>query len=414
MKQFAALVLAGAALSIVSIPAVAQDKPTAEVMHWWTSGGEAAAIKEFAKAYDAAGGVWKDTATALGENSRAAAINRMVGGNPPAAAQFNTGKQFDDLVAQGLVRSIDDLSKEEGWQAVMPPFLYDAASRDGKLYALPINVHGQNWMFYSKKVLSDSGVESLPTGWDALVPALEKIRAAGFIPLAQGGQPWQERLLFSAILLGKGGKDLYFKIYRDHDAEAAQSDEFRGVVEAFGALRGFVDQGSPGRNWNDATALVLQDKAGMQLMGDWAVGEFRTAGKVADKDYGCSIGLKGDTLIVGGDVFVFPKTGDEAQVKAQNLLAKTMLDPATQVKFNLAKGSMPIRNDVDTGEFNACAQKGMALLKDKDSQVPVVDIIMSASLLGALDDVLTQYWHNPSASADDVVEGFVSAFELEE
>ncbi|MEF2071887.1 ABC transporter substrate-binding protein [Consotaella aegiceratis] len=414
MKPFVAAALAGAALSALALPALAQDKPTAEVMHWWTSGGEAMAIKEFANAYDAAGGKWVDTATAQGENSRAAAINRMVGGNPPTAAQFNTGKQFDDLVAQGLLRPITDLAEEGGWKDVMPPFLYDAASRDGDLYALPVNVHGQNWIFYSKPVLEQAGVSELPRSWDDIVPALQKIQDAGFIPMALGGQPWQERLLFDTILLDQGGEDLYMKVLKDKDVDAVRSDEFRKVVETFGALRPFVDEGSPGRNWNDATNLVITDKAAFQQMGDWAIGEFRAAGEEAEKDYGCTVGLADEKLIVGGDVFVFPKTDDQAQVEAQNLLANTMIEPVTQVKFNLAKGSMPIRNDVDTSEFNACAQKGMTMLKDSAKQVPVIDIIISASLLGSLDDVITQYWHNPSATSDDFIDGFVDAFELED
>ncbi|UIJ73138.1 ABC transporter substrate-binding protein [Aurantimonas sp. HBX-1] len=411
MKAFIAAALAGSALALASVPALAQEPAKAEVMHWWTSGGEAAAIKVFADAYAKAGGVWIDNATALGENARAAAINRMVGGNPPTAAQFNTGKQFDDLVAQKLVRPIDELAEEEGWKDVMSPFLVEAASRDGQLYALPINVHGQNWLFYSKPVFEAAGLTEPPTSWAEFIPALQKIKEAGYIPLSLGGQPWQERVLFNVILLADGGKDLYLKVYQDRDLDAIQSDEFRAIVETYGKLRGLVDPGSPGRNWNDATNLVLTGKAGAQVMGDWAKGEFINAGQKPDTDYGCVIGLDDETLMVGGDVFVFPAVTDEAQLAAQDLLARTMLAPETQVAFNLAKGSMPVRTDVDTSAFDACAQKGIALLKDPESQVPVFDILLSAGLVGSLDDVITQFWNNPAATPDQFVEGFVSAFE---
>ncbi|MCB8840426.1 ABC transporter substrate-binding protein [Aurantimonas sp. VKM B-3413] len=413
MKSIAQAFLVGTALCMMAGPGFAQDKPKAEVMHWWTSGGESAAIKTFAKAYEKAGGEWVDSATAGGENARAAAINRMVGGNPPAAAQFNTGKQFDDLVSQGLIRPIEDLAEQGGWKDKMPPALVSAASRDGKLYALPVNVHGQNWTFYSKDVLEKAGISELPDNWDDLIPALEKIKQAGFTPLALGGQPWQEHVLFNSILLSVGGKDLYMKVYRDKDEDAVRSDGFRKAVETFGRLRGLVDAGSPGRNWNDATNLLITDKAGIQVMGDWAKGEFTSAGEKAGQDYGCTIGLDDSMLMVGGDVFVFPKVDDPEKRKAQDLLANTMMDPEAQVAFNLAKGSMPIRNDVDTNAFDACAKKGLKLLKEKDRQVPVFDILVSASLVGSVDDVLTQFWNNPDAPADNVVAGFVNAFELE-
>ncbi|WAP69768.1 ABC transporter substrate-binding protein [Jiella pelagia] len=406
-------ILAVTALSLATLPAAAQDKPQAEVMHWWTSGGESAAIKTFADAYEKAGGEWIDTATAGGENSRAATINRMVGGQPPTAAQFNTGRQFDDLVSQGLIRPIEDLAAEGGWRNAMPTALVEAASRDGEMYALPINVHGQNWTFYSRDVLEKSGVSELPSTWEAMVPALQKIKDAGFTPLALGGQPWQERALFNAILLQQGGKDLYMKVYRDKDEEAVRSEGFRKAVETYGALRGMVDAGSPGRSWNDTTALLLRDNAAVQVMGDWVKGEFTNAGQKPGEDYGCTIGLDDSMLMVGGDVFVFPKTDEPAKKAAQDLLVETMISKDAQVAFNLAKGSMPVRSDVDTSAFDACAKKGLELLRSEDSQAPVFEILVSASLAGSVDDVVTQFWNNPSAEPDDVIEGFVNAFEVE-
>jgi glucose/mannose transport system substrate-binding protein len=105
MKYLLKSVLAGAVVFTGASVVLAQDGPRAEVIHWWTSGGESAAVKTFAEAYAKAGGVWVDAAIAGGDNARAAAVNRMIGGNPPAAVQFNIGKQFDDLVDQFAARS---------------------------------------------------------------------------------------------------------------------------------------------------------------------------------------------------------------------------------------------------------------------------------------------------------------------
>src|SRR5277367_5579153 len=87
-------------ISLAAAPAAAQR---AEVIHWWTSGGESAAVKVFADQFDKAGGTWVDTAIAGGPNARTAAINRTVGGDPPTAMQFNIGKQFDELVDNNML-----------------------------------------------------------------------------------------------------------------------------------------------------------------------------------------------------------------------------------------------------------------------------------------------------------------------
>ena len=86
------------------------------MIHWWTSGGESAAVKVFAEQFTKAGGTWMDTAIAGGANARTAAINRTVGGTPPTAMQFNTGKQFDELVENDLLarrRSTGDRAEME-------------------------------------------------------------------------------------------------------------------------------------------------------------------------------------------------------------------------------------------------------------------------------------------------------------
>ena len=88
-------------LTVALTSAAHAEDMKAEVLHWWTSGGESAAIKVFADAFSEAGGEWIDTAIAGGENARNAGINRIIGGEPPTAMQFNTGKQFDELVSEG-------------------------------------------------------------------------------------------------------------------------------------------------------------------------------------------------------------------------------------------------------------------------------------------------------------------------
>jgi glucose/mannose transport system substrate-binding protein len=395
-------------LLLGSTAGVAQaQEMKAEVLHWWTSGGESAAVKVFADRFTAAGGTWVDTAIATGTAARTAGINRIVGGNPPTAMQFNTGKQFDELVANDLLGDLEDLAEEGKWRDVLPPAIVEATTRNGKFYAVPVNIHGINWLWYNKQVLADAGIAE-PKTWPEVLAAAQKLEEKGLIGLAQGGQSWQERTLFNSVLVGEAGTDLFYQVYRDGDVEAVQSDEFKQVAELFHQLQTVVDPGSPGRNWNDATGLVITGKAGMQLMGDWAKGEFIAAGLTADKEYGCTVIGEGGYLM-GGDVFVFPATEDAAVRAAQVKLATVMLDPETQIAFNTKKGSVPVRLDVDTSGMDYCARTGAAALKDPARQVPTTDYLISPDLSGALDDVITQYWNNPDMPVDEFVAKFTEA-----
>jgi glucose/mannose transport system substrate-binding protein len=397
-----------ASVFIAAGPALASAQD-AEVIHWWTSGGESAAVKVFADKFNEAGGNWIDNAIAGGENARTAGINRIVGGNPPTAMQFNTGKQFDELVANGLLRNLDDLASEGHWQDVLPKAIIGAITRDGGIYAVPVNIHGQNWLWYNTKVFADAGLEP-PATYDALVAVGPQLKDAGVIPLAQGGQPWQERLLFNAILLAQAGPEIYRAVLSGEDPDAVRSDGFRRAAETFGALRGLVDEGSPGRNWNDATNMVITGQAAMQVMGDWAKGEFIAAGLTPGKEYGCVVpGSNG--YVMGGDVFVFPATNDEAQRAAQDKLAGVMFAPETQIAFNMNKGSVPVRLDVDVSGMDICAQQGMAALQDPAQQIPSDNFLSTPDLVGAVQDAITQYWHDPSMKVDTFIDNYADAVE---
>ncbi len=296
------------AVALVSSSGVlAQQK--AEVLHWWTSAGESASVRVFADQFTKAGGTWVDNAIAGGANARTAGINRMVGGNPPTMMQFNTGKQFDELVSNDLVRDVDQQAQAGKWREIMPKPIVDATVREGKFFAVPVNIHGQNWMFYNTKVFADAGLEA-PKTFPELVASGEKLKAKGIIPIALGGQPTWEHNLFRAVVVGHGGADMFRQLYGTRKPDVVKSPKFKETVELFGKMRSLVDPGSPGRNWNDATALVITNKAAMHFNGDWAKGEFTAAGQTAGKEYGCTVVGQEPKLVIGGDVFVLPETKD--------------------------------------------------------------------------------------------------------
>ena len=368
--------------------------PKAEVIHWWTSGGESAAVKTLADAYISAGGVWVDTAIALGEQARAVAVNRILGGNPPTAAQFNTSKQFLDLVEQGMLNPIDNVAQQQGWDKLLPETVLSVVRVKGHYYAAPVNIHMPTWIWYSKAAFKQAGIATEPKSVDELFAALDKLRAAGLVPLAHGGQPWQENIVFTAVLANVGGTELYLKVFRDKDRQTIEGEAFKKVLLSFKRLQSYTDKGAPGRNWNDATSMLITGKAGVQIMGDWAKGEFTQARQSPGKDYGCIAGFGAKSpYIIQGDVFVFPKTNDPQAIKAQQLLASVMLTPATQVAFSNMKGSIPVRTDVDSASMDLCAQQGLAIMKDKSRQLGNGEIYMSPDQNGALTDILTAYWN---------------------
>jgi len=404
----ARLCAAACALSLgLGIAPAQAAAPKAEVIHWWTSGGESSAVKQVAQAYRDAGGVWIDSAIAGGDQSRAVTINRIIGGNPPTAAQFNTSRQFTDVIEQDMLNNVDLVARAQDWDRILPQPLIDVIKHDGHYYAVPLNIHMQTWIWYSKAAFQKAGIDKEPASIDELFAALDKLKAAGLVPLAHGGQSWQETI--SALLANIGGRDLYLKVIRDRDQATILSPQFRQVLLTFKRMKSYVDAGSPGRNWNDATAMLISGKAGFQVMGDWAKGEFTNAGQLPGQHYGCIPGLKADTpYLMQGDVFVFPRTDKLDAVKAQQLLAKVVSQPDLQVAFSKLKGSIPVRQDADAAQLDLCAQKGIEIIKDRTRQAGVTEVYLTPDQNGAMQDILTAYW-NMDIKVDKVQRSIANA-----
>ena len=410
MKNRMKLLLVGAALVAASTPTHAEDKPKAEVMTSWTSGSEAAALSVISQEFEKRGGVWKDSSIAGFGAADAAFQNRLVAGDQPAAKQAVIGLANTDFVNQGLLNSIDDVAKAGKWADVLPKSIYDLISYNGKVYLSPSDAHGESWVFYSKDAFAKAGVTEEPKSWDEFFAALDKLKAAGVLPVAWGGQSWQESKVFNMILLTQVGIDGFLKIYVDKEKGDASVEGVKKTLDILGKLRAYVDEGAAGRNWNDATAMVITGKAGVQFMGDWAKGEFVVAGKQPGKDYGCMLAPQSPGMVYVADSFSFPKIADAASQKGQTLLAEVAMDPAVQVEFSLRKGSVPMRTDVDKSKLDICAQKGLELMS-AGKIVPDQALILSPQQAGALNDFVDEFWTNPSEDSASGAEKFFAIFE---
>ncbi|SCB32877.1 ABC transporter substrate-binding protein [Rhizobium lusitanum] len=410
MKNRMKLLLVGAALVAASTPTYAEDKPKAEVMTSWTSGSEAAALSVISQEFEKRGGVWKDSSIAGFGAADAAFQNRLVAGDPPAAKQAVIGLANTDFVNQGLLNSIDDVAKADKWAEVLPKSIFDLISYNGKVYLSPSDAHGESWVFYSKDAFAKAGVTEEPKSWDEFFAALDKLKAAGVLPVAWGGQSWQESKVFNMILLTQVGIDGFLKIYVDKEKGDASVEGVKKTLDILGKLRAYVDEGAAGRNWNDATAMVITGKAGVQFMGDWAKGEFVVAGKQPGKDYGCMLAPQSPGMVYVADSFSFPKIADAASQKGQTLLAEVAMDPAVQVEFSLRKGSVPMRTDVDKSKLDICAQKGLELMS-AGKIVPDQALILSPQQAGALNDFVDEFWTNPSEDSASGAEKFFAIFE---
>ncbi|MCF7354452.1 ABC transporter substrate-binding protein [Vibrio sp. CK2-1] len=386
-----------------------------EVLHWWTSGGEAKSVAVLKEMMEKDGHSWKDFAVAGGGGESAMTVlkTRAVSGNPPAAAQMK-GHNIQEWADLGFLTNLDDVAKQGDWDGILPKVVADTAKYEGHYVAVPVNVHRVNWLWANKAIFDKEGLK-VPASWDEFFKVGDKLKADGIIPLAHGGQPWQDATLFEAIALEKLGNADYNKAFVELDQDVLSGDKMVEAFTTFKKVRDYIDSNSPGRDWNVATSMVINGQAAMQVMGDWAKGEFSAANKQPGTDYTCSpTPGTSDSFTFNVDSFAFFQIKDKENQKAQQDLAKTILSKPFQEVFNLNKGSIPVRLDMDMSKFDQCALDSMAAFKataDTGGLVPSMAHGMSTTsyVQGAMFDVITNFFNDKDADPKAAAEKLAKA-----
>lgn len=415
MRKFlTAAAIAALALSGMTAGARAADVKEVQMLHWWTSGGEAAALKVIKDALAKQGFSWKDVPVAGGGgNAAMTTLKAMVAaGNYPTSSQM-LGYNVLVYAEGGKLGDLTALAKSEGWDKAVPAAFQKFSTYDGKWVAVPVNVHSVNWVWINKAVMDKIGGTE-PKTFDEFLALLDKAKKAGVTPLALGGQDWQEAILFDDVVLATGGPEFYKKAFNDLDEASLKSDTMKKSFDNLAKLKAYVDPNFSGRDWNLTTAMVIKGDALVQVMGDWAKGEFHNAQKKPGEDFLCYRfpGTDG-SVAYNSDMFAMFDVGADRK-DAQVALAKTTMSKEVQSAFNVIKGSVPSRTDVPDTDFDICGKKGIADLKKANDSGTLFGSLAQGygappAVTNAYLDVVDKFFNGQIKTSDEAVTQLVKA-----
>jgi glucose/mannose transport system substrate-binding protein len=312
------------------------------IYHSWSTPSEISALKVLNEKFSAEGNVWKDLAIAHDSGVNVSLTNMLTGGNPPDIFMNSDPSVYRDLKKQGLAYPLTKLSNAHHVTEHLPPAVLKNITVDGEIMKAPVAVHIDGMVYYNKHVADAVGID--PKSWkslDDLWTVFDKIKAAGYIPIAQGGDKFQIAYLLQAIIASETGNAIYDRFYGEKpDRGAIDTPETRRALAVFRKTQQHTDPGSPNRKWNDTTNLVITGKALLQIHGDWMKGEFRAAGKQPGVDFDCMNipGTKG--VVVTVDAWGFLNTKDPEKVKAQDQFALLAVDPVVNAALPPRRGAV--------------------------------------------------------------------------
>jgi len=392
-----------AALLAITMPyerAIADEVFSVDVVHYWVSKSESAALDVFRTAWTKGGNRWVDLAEKNETALQRTISDRIANGYPPAVMQWHANESARELTDMGIVQDIDRVAQEEHWHDILPPFMFDRITLQGKIYLAPTNIHTENWLWTSQAVF-DALQLSTPTTWDEILAAADRIQATGKPAFALGGGSWEITLLFNNIMNYKLGSEGYARIM-SMEADAVLDPRMLDALDMLRRISRYVEPAKEreGKSWADAAAMVAQGEAGMQIMGDWVKGELLSLGYAIDKDFGC-ITTPGTSIadFTVVDAFAFPLTSLKESDEAQGAFARMILAPENQLAFNRLKGSLPVRTDIDPQDLDRCGQLGMQQLKELQQGTPVRSSAMPSQVAQGLIAILDAFFNDRSISA---------------
>ncbi len=422
--NFKSKVALGAAATITAalLSGTAMAEPKVLMLHQWASGNDAASIAKLGEMFTAKGGTWEQTAIA-GHTANTLAKLRadVVAGNAPAAVQLK-GPEIAEWNATGGTADMDELATAEGWDAVVAPELLPVMKPEGKWVAAPMNIHRINWIWGNKAAMEGVGVTELPKTWADFNAACDKAIAGGKICLAHLSADWTDATTFEVVVYGQD-KELFKKAFVDGDVDALRSE---GMIKAFDQMRlmvsKYMDPAIAGRDYDTASNMMVNGDALFFIMGDWELGTIKSVGKEPGVDILCGPAPT-DTdepgFILNSDSVVFFKQNDADFQEGQKLLASTILSPEFQTIFNISKGSIPARLDVDLSQgFNVCQQQSQADLKASVEKGTLVrsmahNMTVLQKYRGAMMDTITEFVNTPDMSSEEAANIMADAVEAQ-
>lgn len=417
MRQYVQTVCA-IAFSALAATGSAQAEGKLDILHWWTSGGELEGIKLLRQNVEAQGIEWIDAASAggAGTNARTVFRSRISAGDPPAVMQA-LGTEVNEWADEGVLGDLSAVAAEEGWLDVIPGPLQEFVNIGGKVVSVPAVWSQINWVYGNKALFDKHGVAP-PTTWEELEAAAETFKAAGVLPIAHGGQPWQDTAVLDGVLVSMNDPEFYRKVAVEQDEEALRSDKMKEVLRRMRWFSQQLDEASPGREWTDAQAMVKNGEAAMVFMGDWGKSWQMTSGGVPGENFICfPTPGSNDMFVFLADFFFFPQLKDQSGTDAQIAFAKAVMDPTFQAEFNLLKGGLPVRTDVPGDRFDICTQDSVDRLGRavaRGGLVPSLGFAHSvrSDVQGVFRDAIAEYMTTPDMTSDEAIERIIDDLQL--
>ncbi|MDR1824710.1 MAG: extracellular solute-binding protein [Bifidobacteriaceae bacterium] len=174
-----------------------------------------------------------------------------------------------ELVDQGVSLDLTSYYQQYGWDARFSEAVLANITQYGGYHGVPWTIQGEA-LYYNKDLFAQAGIDALPTNYDELVAAADKLVAAGITPISVGGTVnWHVMRVLDSFIEAECGAETGNAL---NTLQASWADT-PCVTEVFTDLKTWGDkyfnEGYMGIDNNQASDLFYMEVSAMQLEGTW-------------------------------------------------------------------------------------------------------------------------------------------------
>jgi ABC-type glycerol-3-phosphate transport system substrate-binding protein len=386
-------------------PSAAQS--TINIIHYYSGDLGKKYMTEIIDGFNAANPQYKVVDNTTGhEDFKTQILVMLAGDNPPDIFSYWAGARTQFVVDANRLMALDDWWTANKMDDVIPAGVKPSAIYNGKIYAIPQNVHIEG-LFYNPKVMEKAGITSMPTTWDEFLAMCEKLKAAGVTPIALGSKNrWPAQMWFDFLLTYTAGPEYRQKLMA---GQAAYTDP--EVVKAMELWKTLVDKGyfvkdANAYDWTDAADMVAKGDAAMNLMGTYVTGYWDGNNLQAGVDYDFFPFPVIDSsipVVTHGTVDAWTVPAETKNKEGALALLAWFLTPENQAIWAKGQGALAANKNTDTSIYSPVMKKAADYLS-KVQFLPGYDLATTPPMAEGGLNMFAQFMNDPSKYMDYLTE----------
>lgn len=201
-------------------------------------------------------------------------LTTLMAGDELPNVWLSKGDMLPTFADAGAIQAADQyISADPEWADAYVEGAFADCTYDGTQWGVPFQMQANCIGVYNEAIFEECGIDGWPETWTELLDACEKIKAAGYTPIAMGNK--DQWLAESAVFNTYAYKYIdqaWFDSLANNEGAKFTDEAFVRALTGFQEIAQYFNEDMNSINQDEMFALYYNKQAAMFFDGAWSVG----------------------------------------------------------------------------------------------------------------------------------------------